>query len=78
MQVAYDALISTVPLDTTLRWLGKPEWANGLQHSSSHIIGIGAHCSAVVLFTPGRLFQVQGSACMGQPAAPIPTHPRHR
>jgi hypothetical protein len=30
-----------VPLDITLRWLGKPEWADGLQHSSSHIIGIG-------------------------------------
>lgn len=41
VQVAYDALISTVPLDITLRWLGKPEWADGLQHSSSHIIGIG-------------------------------------
>ncbi len=24
-----------------LTWLGKPEWAAGLQHSSSHIIGIG-------------------------------------
>ena len=40
-QVAYDALISTIPLDITLRWLGKHEWADGLQHSSSHIIGIG-------------------------------------
>lgn len=40
-QIAYDALISTVPLDITLRWLGKPELADGLQHSSSHIIGIG-------------------------------------
>lgn len=40
-QVAYDALISTLPLDMTLRWLGKPELADGLTHSSSHIIGIG-------------------------------------
>jgi hypothetical protein len=24
-----------------LRWLGKPEWADGLQHSSSHIVGLG-------------------------------------
>jgi hypothetical protein len=40
-QIAYDALISTIPLDVTLRWLGQPEWADGLQHSSSHIIGIG-------------------------------------
>lgn len=41
LQVAYDALISTIPLDTTLRWLGQGEWADGLQHSSSHIIGFG-------------------------------------
>ncbi|KAL4428432.1 hypothetical protein ABPG75_002521 [Micractinium tetrahymenae] len=40
-QVAYDALISTIPLDITLRWLGQSEWADGLQHSSSHIIGFG-------------------------------------
>ncbi|KAL4858913.1 hypothetical protein ACK3TF_001285 [Chlorella vulgaris] len=40
-QIAYDALISTIPLDTTLRWLGKSEWADGLTHSSSHIVGIG-------------------------------------
>ena len=40
-QVAYDALISTMPLDLTLGWLGKSEWAEGLTHSSSHIIGIG-------------------------------------
>ena len=31
----------SLPLDVTLRWAGKPEWADGLQHSSSHIIGIG-------------------------------------
>ena len=40
-KLAYDALMSTLPLDTTCRWLGKPEWADGLQHSSSHIVGIG-------------------------------------
>lgn len=40
-KIAYDALISTIPLDITLRWLGKSEWADGLTHSSSHIIGIG-------------------------------------
>ena len=44
-KIAYDALISTIPLDITLRWLGKDEWADGLTHSSSHIIGIGElHC----------------------------------
>ncbi|KAG2502052.1 hypothetical protein HYH03_000546 [Edaphochlamys debaryana] len=37
----YDALVSTMPLDLTLTWLGKDEWAKGLQHSSSHIIGFG-------------------------------------
>jgi len=40
-RVAYDSLISTIPLDITLRMLGKPEWADGLTHSSSHIIGVG-------------------------------------
>lgn len=40
-KIAYDALITTVPLDITLRWLGRPEWADGLTHSSSHIVGIG-------------------------------------
>ncbi len=37
----YDSLLSTMPLDLTLTWLGKEEWAKGLQHSSSHIIGVG-------------------------------------
>jgi hypothetical protein len=40
-KITYDKLISTIPLDITLKWLGKPEWAGRLQHSSSHIIGIG-------------------------------------
>lgn len=40
-KIGYEALISTIPLDITLRWLGKPEWADGLTHSSSHIVGIG-------------------------------------
>ena len=40
-QVQYNSLISTMPLDITLRMLGKPEWADGLTHSSSHIIGVG-------------------------------------
>jgi hypothetical protein len=39
--VAYDSLVSTMPLDILLRMLGKPEWADGLTHSSSHIIGVG-------------------------------------
>ncbi|MEW5306695.1 MAG: hypothetical protein WDW36_009143 [Sanguina aurantia] len=40
-KIAYDSLLSTMPLDLTLSWLGKQEWADGLQHSSSHIIGFG-------------------------------------
>ena len=40
-RIAYESLISTLPLDGTLRWLGKPELADGLTHSSSHIVGIG-------------------------------------
>ena len=39
--IQYDALISTMPLDITLTWLGKKQWAEGLTHSSSHIIGLG-------------------------------------
>lgn len=39
--VQYNSLISTMALDLTLRGLGKGEWADGLTHSSSHIIGVG-------------------------------------
>jgi hypothetical protein len=39
--IQYGALISTIPLDRTLCWLGKPDWAEGLHHSASHIIGVG-------------------------------------
>ena len=39
--VAYESLVSTMPLDILLRMLGKNEWADGLTHSSSHIIGVG-------------------------------------
>lgn len=39
--IQYEHLLSTIPLDTTLTWLGREEWAQGLQHSSSHIIGVG-------------------------------------
>ena len=40
-QIRYQALVSTIPLDTTLSWLGRHEWADGLHHSSSHIVGVG-------------------------------------
>jgi protoporphyrinogen oxidase len=39
--ITYKSLISTMPLDLLLRMLGKAEWADGLTHSSSHIIGVG-------------------------------------
>jgi hypothetical protein len=45
--VAYDSLMTTMPLDITLRMLGKPEWADGLTHSSSHIIGVGIRGACV-------------------------------
>ncbi|KAF6252642.1 hypothetical protein COO60DRAFT_504963 [Scenedesmus sp. NREL 46B-D3] len=39
--IQYKNVISSLPLDTTLSWLGKREWAEGLQYSSTHIIGVG-------------------------------------
>lgn len=41
MKVEYNTLISTMPLDITLRMCGKNEWADGLTYSSSHIVGVG-------------------------------------
>jgi protoporphyrinogen oxidase len=40
-QIQYKALVSTLPLDVLLQWVNKGDWADELQHSSSHIIGIG-------------------------------------
>lgn len=40
-KIQYDHLISTVPLDVTLRWAGRDDHANDLTYSSSHIVGIG-------------------------------------
>ena len=37
----YKQLLTTIPLDITLTWLGKEELAKKLTYSSSHIIGIG-------------------------------------
>ncbi|GBF94912.1 hypothetical protein Rsub_08155 [Raphidocelis subcapitata] len=39
--VRYGKLLTTLPLDATLTWLGRGEWAEGLRRSSSHIIGVG-------------------------------------
>lgn len=40
-QMSYNKLLTTIPLDKTLCWLGKEDLAKKLQYSSSHIIGIG-------------------------------------
>ncbi|KAL6769868.1 hypothetical protein ACKKBG_A32675 [Auxenochlorella protothecoides x Auxenochlorella symbiontica] len=40
-KLAYDTLISTIPLDISLGWLGRDDLAKGLQYSSTHIVGIG-------------------------------------
>jgi hypothetical protein len=75
--VQYDALISTMPLDTTLRWLGRRDLAAQLVHSSSHIIGVGlrgAWCVAAVWRVrraqrPMLRAQVVPPATLGAPAA---------
>lgn len=40
-QLQYNKLLSTIPLDITLTWLGRAELAQRLTYSSSHIIGLG-------------------------------------
>lgn len=31
-QLHYESLLTTMPLDLTLQWLGKPDWADELTH----------------------------------------------
>ena len=33
-KIQYEALVSTMPLDLTLHWLGQPKWADELSHRS--------------------------------------------
>jgi protoporphyrinogen oxidase len=40
-KIQYNKLLSTIPLDITLNWLGRSDLANKLTYSSSHIIGLG-------------------------------------
>ena len=40
-KIRYQKLLSTIPLDLTLRMVGKDDLASELNYSSSHIIGIG-------------------------------------
>jgi len=39
--ISYNKLLSTLPLDITLSWLGKPDLGKRLTKSASHIVGIG-------------------------------------
>lgn len=39
--LGYNKLLSTLPLDITLRWVGREDLSSRLTYSSSHIIGIG-------------------------------------
>lgn len=49
--IQYDALISTMPLDITLTWLGKKQWADGLTHRY-----VFADISAVIMLHPTHSF----------------------
>lgn len=40
-KVAYETLLSTIPLDITLDWIDRPDLARGLQYSSTHVVGLG-------------------------------------
>jgi protoporphyrinogen oxidase len=40
-KIEYNALISTIPLDTTLSMIGRTDLAAGLDRSVSHIVGVG-------------------------------------
>ena len=40
-KIKYQKLLTTIPLDITLTWLGRHDLAKRLTYSSSHIIGLG-------------------------------------
>jgi protoporphyrinogen oxidase len=40
-KIKYNKLLTTIPLDITLTWLGKKDLADRLTYSSSHIVGLG-------------------------------------
>ena len=42
--IHYDALVSTMPLDITLTWLGKKQWADGLTHRYIKLLTTQRHC----------------------------------
>lgn len=39
--ISYDKALSTIPLDVLLGMVGRPDMADGLRHSHSHIVGVG-------------------------------------
>lgn len=39
--IKYNRLLTTIPLDITLKWVGREDLSKRLTYSSSHIIGIG-------------------------------------
>jgi len=39
--VRYENLVSTIPLDISLGWLGRPDLASRLRYSSTHVVGVG-------------------------------------
>ena len=68
-KVQYDALISTVPLDITLRWLGKPELADGAKSAWSVPACRGA-ARVVAQLSPGPESLSCGNAQQKQKRAP--------
>ena len=69
-KIQYDALISTMPLDITLTWLGKKDWADGLTHRYTHgypgstlqshtVQTPGGHCSVL-----NRTWLLHCAACI--------------
>lgn len=57
-KIQYDALISTMPLDITLTWLDKKQWADGLTHRCRLVHSIlvaipGTPCCKLVAYPGG-------------------------
>lgn len=48
-KITYGSMLSTMPLDVVLRGIGKADVADGLTHSSSHIVGVGIRGPSILL-----------------------------
>jgi hypothetical protein len=79
-------LLSTIPLDVTLTWLGRADLAARLTHSSSHIIGLGLrgvspHDNKCWMYYPEddcpfyrcTVFSLYAKANVPDPTAALPT-----